>query len=79
MGSMQVSLSQRALAVKLGLNKGTCSLQQESDYAGSTSEEGLRGLYHGDSRILIEIQMLYSHPKREPGAFELPRGELLSL
>lgn len=57
MDSKQVSLSLRALAVKLGLNKATCSLQQGFDYSGSTSEEGLRGLYHGDSRILIEIQV----------------------
>lgn len=53
---------------ELGLNKGTCSLQQESDYAGSTSEEGLRGLYHGDSRILIEIRdAIFASPERTWG------------
>lgn len=49
-------LVSRALAVKLGLNKTTWACSARFDYPGSTSE-GLRVLSHGDSRILMEIQV----------------------
>ena len=44
-----------------------------SDYSASISEEGLRGLCHRDSRILIEIQVAILASLERSWAFRFPK------
>lgn len=64
---------------KAGVKQSQLQPAATFDYSGSTSDEGLRGLYHEGSRILIEIQVATLASLERTWGSQFPNGELLSL